>query len=336
MATGHFSDHKEVIIMDHNNVPEQFGLSSTIELNMVNAPAKAGMKSLGTSNEMFMVKPGILRVKEMFNPRIKDERYWQGVEKLALSIEKNGFYKDKPLAVQVVKEGADFVGYVMEGGRRLDAVMLRLSWMPSEEATKFVVPCVAKDRETNEVDLVYGLAQGNSAEPFRPYEMAVLVKRLKQVYGQTEEQILEKMGGMVSATHLTNLLIVAGAPRKIAELVIAEKLSVTQAAKIMNQHGNDAVAVLEKAESNAKAEGKEKITDRYMPGAKLQKAVKKEAPALYQSAIAVMNDPGFESLSEETRAVLRDLMNELRANEDPIDSAPVNDESVAGEDSSAA
>ena len=316
-------------ILDHVDVPEQYGLSTTLELNAVTTGVKAAMKEIGSANDMFMVDPRAVRIWPGFNARIKDERYWARVDELANSIEEHGFYKDKPLACYVVKEDGKNVVYIVEGGRRLDASLKRqLRFESDEERNAFRIPLVPKERETNEVDLVYGLAQGNNAEPFRPYELAVICKRLKTVYGQSEEQILKKLKGIVSATHLTNLLIVAGAPRLIAEMVIAEELSVTQAAKVMNEHGNRAIDVLLQAKANAKANGKEKVSDRFMPGKKLSNALKKEAPELYRSAQLVMQDPGFAALSEETRAVLEDLMRDLKAHEDaPLEQA--NDDQLA-------
>lgn len=313
------SNSDSMLNTNADSVPELFGLSSTLELNHVSASVKKGMKEIGSTNDMFMVDPRKVKVWKGFNTRIKDDVYWEGIKSLATSIMNNGFYKDKPLACIVVNESGELVVYCVEGGRRLDAALMRMEWMTPEEADSFRIPAVPKERETSEVDLVYGLAQGNNAVAFRPYEMAILVKRLKQVYGQTNEEILERLGSMVSPSYLNHLLIVAGAPRKIAELIISDKLSVTHAVKIMNEYGSDAIAVLEKAESNAQAEGKEKITDRYMPGRRLEKALRKEARALYESATQVINDPGFHSLSEHTRAVLQDLLNDLKAADDPLD-----------------
>jgi hypothetical protein len=309
------------------SVPEQFGISATLELNSVSTGAKAVMKKLGTANDMFMIDPRKLRVIKGFNTRIKDDRYWARVEFLVESIETNGFFREKPLTCFVVKEaGVNEQGesclvdvvYVVEGGRRLDAALRRQRKMSEEDANNFVVPCVPKDRSVSDVDLTYGLAEGNSNEPFRPYELAVLVKRLKVVLGQTNEQILKRLPSMVSASHLPALLTVAGAPRKIAELVISEELSVTEAAKIMNKYGNKAIEYLEQAKANAKAAGKDRITDRFMPGVRLNNAIKKEANELYRSAKLIMADPAFSALAEENRAVLEDLMRDLKSHEDVL------------------
>lgn len=304
----------EVTVIDHSaDVPSSFGISATLEMNTVAGSVKQGMKEIGRANDMFMVHPGKLRIKQGFNTRVKDDVYWAGIAELAESIRKNGFYKDKPLAVIVVKEGGENVAYVVEGGRRYDASMMVLESLSPEERETFCVPVVAKDRETSELDLTYGLAQGNNAKGFRPYEMAVLVKRLKQVFGQSEAQILERLDGIISASYLTNLLIVAGAPRQIAEMVLNETISVTQAAKIMNEHGDKAIDVILKAKENS---GGKKITDRFMPGRKLERAVKKESSKLYESAKAVINDAGFAALSEDTRKKLQELMRELAEHED--------------------
>ncbi len=305
-----------IVSNDFSDVPESFGMSTTLELNYISGQLKEGMRSLGKENGFVMGDPTKVRVIEGFNTRVKDDIYWEKINILAQSIKENGFYKDKPLACIVVRDGDENVVYVVEGHRRLDATLLRMSWMSEEEAQAFRIPMVAKDRETSEVDLVYGMAQGNNAEDFRPYEMAVLVKRLKQVYGQTEEQILTRMAGKISSSYLTNLLIVAGAPRKIAELVLTDKLSVTFAASVMNKYGNKAIEVLEQTEANSKKHGNGKITDRFLPGKRLESALKKEAVDLYKSAKQVAADPGFTGLSEETRAVLEDLLRDLSQHED--------------------
>ena len=310
------TENNAITVIDDSSVPNTFGISSTLELNLVSGSVKAGMREIGSESGLFMADPTKLRVIKGFNTRVKDQVYWEGIKKLALSIKENGFYKDKPLACVVANEDGKNVIYVVEGGRRLDAVILRMAWMTEDERKAFRVPTVAKDRETSEVDLVYGMAKGNTAEPFRPYELAVLVKRLKQVYMQTDEQILNRFSGDISASYLANLLIVAGAPRQIAKLVLEDKLSVTQAAQAMNQYGNRAIEVLLQAKANSEKHGNGKITDRFMPGKRLQNAVKKESMEIYSSMKMVTSDPGYASLSEETRAVLRDLLNELKQFED--------------------
>lgn len=300
-------------------VPNSFGISDNLELNYVSGSVKAGMREIGSESALIMADPTKLRVIKGFNTRVKDQIYWEGIKKLALSIKENGFYKDKPLACIVVNEGGVNVVYVVEGGRRRDAALLRMAWMTEAERKAFRIPAVAKDRETNEVDLVYGMAKGNDNERFRPYELAVLVKRLKQVYMQTEEQILTRFAGEISSSYLTNLLIVSGAPQKIAKLVLDDKISVTEAANIMNKYGNKSLEVLAQAEANSKKHGNGKITARFMPGKRLENAIKKEAPDLYKSAKLVAADPGFSSLSEETRAVLEDILRDLKAHEDAVD-----------------
>jgi len=70
-----------------------------------------------------------------------------------------------------------------------------------------------------------------------------------------------------------------------------------------------------------------------MPGRKMENLLKKESRSLYDAALLVKKDPGFAELSEETRAVLEDLMRELQDKETEYKAkeAPGDDDVLEGE-----
>jgi CBS domain-containing protein len=317
-----------------------FGLNPDLRINPVAGRVKEAMAAIGTKKDMYGVDLTQTIVLSGLNPRIKDERYWNGVRLLKESIKKNGWYPDKPLAGYAIKKDGKDVIVVVEGGRRRDAGLMLLEEMKLENpefAKMFRAPMVTKKAGTSELDLQYGLAQGNNAEPFRPYELAVLVKRLYITFDQTEKQILEGLVGIVSASHLPKLLMIASAPQEIADAVVAETLSVTEAYDLMVKHGDKSVDVLKQAGETSKAAGSKKIMKKHMPGVKFEKALVKESRHLFDMAVQVRADEGFAGLSEATRAVLDDMVreiNELKSKCDEDDTKM--NQQFLGEEASAA
>src|SRR5690606_20361787 len=128
-------------------VPTEFGISADFEMGLVAGAAKAVLKSIGSANDMFMVDPRHLKFRQGFNVRIKDADYWAKIGQLVKSIGEHGFYRDKPLAVFVAKEGDCSTPYVVEGHRRLDAALKYMETLSEEERESFRIPVVFKDRE---------------------------------------------------------------------------------------------------------------------------------------------------------------------------------------------
>ena len=291
--------------MEQNN--DRHGLRADVKLNMTPGNIKKGMKAIGTPNDMYMVDARKVRVIPDFNPRIKDEKYWEGIRELALGMKTHGYYRDKPLAGYVAVEDGEEVVYLTEGHRRHDAV---LYWQDNLDAPEDLrIPFVPKPRGTSDLDLTYALLESNKAQDFRPFELAMLVKRLHVAYGQSEAVIAEKMNK--SLPYVRHMLLVAGAPDDIVKMVIAEELSITEAADAINTYKDKAVDVLTKAKANSAAEGKKKVSKRFMPGMKFQTAVKKEAPAILDAVRQVSNDEGFGNLTEQTRSTISDLVSRL-------------------------
>jgi len=325
--------HKQVDALA-GNVPAKFGLSADQKFDLVPGNMKNAMGAIGSKKDVYRVDLRKTIVKDGLNPRIKDERYWEGIRALKESIKLHGWYPDKPLAGYIANIGGQDVCVIVEGGRRRDAGLMLMAEMDKEMADLYKVPVAPKGAGTSELELTYGLAQGNNNEQFRPYELAVLVKRLETVYMQEDSQILKGLVGLVSASYLPKLKMVAGAPEEIAALVITEEMSVTEAFNLMVKHGDKAVQVLQKAKAAAEAAGSKKVLGKHMPGRKMENLLKKESRSLFDAAALVTADPGFSQLSEETRAVLGDLMRELEAKEKAFEAGEVkvgDDDALEGE-----
>jgi hypothetical protein len=301
-------------LCDH--VASQYGLNPNLRFNPIAGRVKKAMEEIGTKKDMYSVKLTETIVIEGFNPRIKDEKYWEGIRTLAASMEKHGWYPDKPLAGYAIKKDGKDVIVIVEGGRRRDAGLMYIEKMTQTDekfAEKWLVPVVTKKMGTNELDLQYGLAQGNNSVPFRPYELAILCKRLHVVFDQTEKQIVEGLDGLVSASHLPKLLLLASAPKEIVEAVEANTMSVTESYDLMMKHGDKAVEVLKQAALVSKAAGSKRIMKKHMPGVKFEKALLKETRPLFEMAEEIQADEGYQALSEGTRAKLDDMLREIKA-----------------------
>ncbi len=77
-----------------------------------------------------------------------------------------------------------------------------------------------------------------------------------------------------------------------------------------------AVEVLAKAKQKAGEAGRSRVTASHMPGAALNKAIRKSAPRLFATARQITEDPGYASLRTETRTQLDELLAELKKMED--------------------
>lgn len=300
-------------LCDH--VASQYGLNPNLRFNPVAGRVKKAMEDIGTKKDMYSVKLTETIVIEGFNPRIKDEKYWEGIRALAASMEKHGWYPDKPLAGYAIKKDGKDVIVIVEGGRRRDAGLMYIEKMTQTDkdfADKWLAPMVTKKMGTSELDLQYGLAQGNNSVAFRPYELAILCKRLHVVFDQTEKQIVEGLDGLVSASHLPKLLLLASAPKEIVEAVESNTMSVTESYDLMIKHGDKAVEVLKQAALVSKAAGSKKIMKKHMPGVKFEKALIKESKPLFKLAEEIQSDEGYKALSEAIRKKLDDMMRDFK------------------------
>lgn len=295
----------------------KFGLKEAEEYKLEMSPGsiKRGLKAIGKASDMFMASPRKIRVIDGLNVRIKDDLYWQGIRELAEGMAEHGFFRDRPLAVyvaseRVVQDGTEvFIDTVCltEGHRRLDAA---LYWMEHLGAPEdLVIPIVHKPSGTSMLDLNYALLEANKHVDFRPYEKAILIKRMHVSFGQPVPEIAKKTGLAESTVH--NLLLVAGAPEEIAKLVLIGDLSITEAADVMRSHKDKAFEVLAQAKAISIASGKTKISKRFLPGEKFKGALKKNSESIYDAVQLVRQDKGYEALSDETRETVDALVKEL-------------------------
>lgn len=214
----------------------------------VPAMTKAG----ADKGELWQVPVENIRVLEGFNVRIMDTpRAKEAHDELVNSITVNGFYPDKPLAGYVAMEGDEEVIYIQDGHRRFAATQAAIgAGAPIEK-----LPVVVKPAATSLEDLTVAMMQSNSGEPLTMYEQALLVKRLVN-YNMAKDDIAKRLSK--TPRHIDNLLVLAGVPAKVRDMIVAEDVSATQALKEMRKNPAKAVQVLTDRVKAANAKGKTK------------------------------------------------------------------------------
>lgn len=270
--------------------------------------AKKAMTGV-SSRDLWQLDPRRIRFMPGLNLRLNPEKRQAHIRKLADSIKANGFYQDKPISVIVVQEGGELIHYATDGHCRTEATLLAIS----EGAPIETVPVVTEDRSTTMEDLTVKLYQANSGESLSTYETAIVCKRLQRAGWETSK-IAETMG--LKTEWVSNLPLLAGTTRYIRDMLIADRVSATEAIKVVKQHGDKAEAVIRKMIERAEADGKERATGKHRTVDLFKKAVTKRSTDLYQAASSVRQDPGYTSLSEDTRKALDDLLDSLELQKD--------------------
>lgn len=248
------------------------------ELNLTLGSTKAAMKDAGAgSTDLWKVHPSKIKRIPGFNGRIRTPGYLAHLAHIKNSIAVNGYYPDKPLAGFVAKDeesGKDVI-YLTEGHTRLDAV----DELIAEGAEIDTVPIVIKPKGTDMEDLTVALARSNDGLPFTVFETALLVKRL-HLMGMDEKTIAVRLNFKTGKRYVDDLLLLAGAPKAIRDMLIADKITASMAIEQLKSEGSKATENLKAAVKTAAEKGRDRASPKHLPEtAKTAKAAKKAAPA---------------------------------------------------------
>lgn len=219
-----------------------------------------------------------------FNVREHDSKWESRVRSLADDMVANGYLPSKPMEVFVNSDGRIIV---TDGHTRHAGVTLARS----EAATNLdqipVIPC--RPGTTME-DLTVNLVRSNSGEKLSPLAISLVVKRLVYNYGKTSSEAARAIG--ISAAYAGQLLLLAGAPHEIRQMVMNDQISATFAIQMLQEHGADALKVLQEGADEAKAKGKKRITKKHTgtPANAKEKEIARQATTLFQLIELMMVD----------------------------------------------
>ena len=221
--------------------PDKFDTSMTFVLPE-NPPSRVPLEKLA-------VLPG-------FNTRVKDAEYSRRVTGIVDSINRHGFFADKPFAVVMLPN--DETVYIYDGEHRFDAV--RAASLDGVEFPEGLPVAWAKDGATV-ADLTMHLVHGNNAEKLSPVEMAAVVRRLKGL-NMTKEQIAEQLG--YTPRHVDNLFVLAGANQTVKKAVATGQIAAAEAVKLLRKDPKTATDKITDAIKAAEEKGKAKATPKTM------------------------------------------------------------------------
>lgn len=272
---------------------------------------KAVMRAAGaTSRDLWQVPVAAIRVKPGFNVRVRDDEYLATVRRYADSMKAHGYYQDKPMTGIAAIENGESVVFVTDGHTRFDSLTLAIS----EGAQIDTVPFVPEAKGTSDEDITIALVRRNEGRPLRPHELAVVCKRLTR-FGWDTSRIADSLG--FSTTYVDGLLLFMSAPVALRDMVNCGELATTVAIEALRKHGASALAHLSQAQAHARANGSTRVTRKHLPAVVFARQVTKAAPALYNAARELRNDPAYSSMHPELRSKLDDLLAQL----DPLEAA---------------
>lgn len=240
---------------------------------------KAVETAHATKAEAYLADPDELVEIPGFNVRVETPDYLEHVDNIAQSIAVNGFYPNKPLGGYAGKQdGADVI-FVTDGHTRRKAVKIARE---KYGATIDKIPVILKPHGQSIEDLTVALIQDNEGRPLTVLEKAIVASRLSS-FMMTKADIAKRLN--MTDRYVDQLLILAGSPKKVRDLVAADKVSATEAVKQLQKDPEKAVDVLTEAVRAAEAGGKKKASGKHTKaanGASAKRKGKDESKAVYR------------------------------------------------------
>jgi ParB-like chromosome segregation protein Spo0J len=283
-------------------------MTMEFELNLTNASnAKNVLKDSGAKDQrekLWMVPFEKLVILPDFNVREHDARREERIERFAQDMETNGYLMSKPMEVFVDGEGRIIV---TDGHTRHEAIARARS---RKEGILENIPCVPAPPNTTMKDLTVNLHKSNDSEKLSPLGLSILVERLVKQFGSTTAEAAKELG--ISPKYSKQLLLLAEAPARIRELIMSGQVSATFAIQMLEEHGENALEVLEQSLAGAKAKGKKRATkknSRTPEDIKILE-IQKHAITMYQLVETMFE---IEDLDEKLPKDLHDAMENILA-----------------------
>lgn len=260
--------------------------------------SKGFMKTISEGRqEVHKVNPYLLNIREGWNSREPSAENQEHIENLARSIAEVGV--KEPLRAYVEENTI----WLTNGHCRLLAVFHAIEVLGAEIKR---IPVIMEDRHASDADRLLTQIVSNSGKPLSQLEQGNVFKRLIDL-GWTEAEIAQK-SGFASAQRVTQILELYAAPEEVKNMVRRGEVSASQAWKTLKAHGEHntdaAVAELTEGLEQARAEGKSKVTARFLDSEKEKptQAKGKSAPTLRAALKRVFEDA--DVTEEEDRVTL--------------------------------
>lgn len=273
------------------------------ELELVPGNVKEATKDI-KSNDLWQVPFDDLYIIPGYNVREETAAYLEHIQNLKRSIMANGYDRTQPMAGFVIKVDGRSRIAVTAGHSRYRAVALARE----EGYEVHTIPVVTSPRGTSTEDLQVQLVTSNTGSPLKPYEVGTVIKRLLSG-GLTIKQVAERLA--ITEFYANDLLKLHEAPAAVRELVRLDKVSATLAIETLKKHGpEDAAAILKDAVTVAEASGKKKASAKHVAD-DWNKVFRKRSLDLYEAALVVYSDSGFQRLTKAAQTALAEVLDSL-------------------------
>lgn len=296
------------------NVPEQEAVAmaspqwesiANFDATIVPASHKKLLRSMAhAKGNQISVFPEDIRIIPGFNPRLPTPEFQAHIREIADSIKEHGFYEDKPLAGFAGMDGTKPVFFLTDGEVRYRAALIARD----EGAPLEVLPAVLKREGTSLDDLTVALVRSNGGKRFTPLELSIVCARLSKFNWETPK-IAKALG--ISGEYVSQLLLLASAPKPVRDMVQAGDTSAGVAITALKNHGADAQKVIEQAANTAKAQGKTSVSKRHLPEEIHKKAVRKAAPVLLDALTSIQAHKDFEAMPEDLRQLVDNALRQI-------------------------
>lgn len=250
------------------------------------AVKEIGVKALGaTDGGVVMIPVDEINVFPDLQPRVQGKLWDERVASIAGNIVTQGYLASKPLDLFVVSElpppaEDGTVGkavetiYIADGHTRFAAVQKAIESGAEIKA----VPAIFRPTGTTIEQVMGDTVRNNTGEPLSPYELSVVVARLKETFGRSDDEIAATLGK--TKRYVQDLLVLSTAPAAIRNSVLKGEIAAAEAVRtIRKEGGGKAAEKIKEAVEKAKAAGKDKATASTLKGKEKKTGKKASAEA---------------------------------------------------------
>lgn len=255
-----------------------------------------------------------------FNPRVRSEKFLQGIKDLADQMGLHGYLNEFPIGVIAVFEEGQEKVYYWDGHRRMLAVHMhnervraKIEAGTADEDKDVLIESVPVEfarQGTTIEDLQERIGAANSGVQLTAYEKGILAMRMLNSKKQYDQAAIAVALG-ISQPYLARLLTLMSSPRELQDMVASEKVSATYAMNMLRDYKDKALAKIKAQLSVSAAKGQTRVMPKDSIDAVSGKVFKKHANTVELAFTTVQNDPAFTSLAKETKELIEMLMSEV-------------------------
>ena len=249
--------------------------------------------------ENFYIVPGL-------NARLKTPEWEAHIEYLTGRILEEGFRDDCPLLVFPTEDTAGNQKYgIISGESRYHAVNRAIK----RGAPIKSIPVVLCPEGSSMEEMSVQVATSNSGKPFTPLELSLLAQR----FAKWRKDPAEIAGLLkVSTNYVNQMLRIAAAPHEVRAMIQDGHVSFGTALAALTNDTTTAVDSLRKGVAMAKAAGKTRLTNKFLPEKQAQKAARTFSPEMHAILKRIQaNEMTMGLIDDEDRNAINDLVSKI-------------------------